>query len=275
MEEEHLYSYIVFKIKGSFYCLNSRYISTIMQLPKFDKIPAAPDNVTGMFRYRDQVIQMMDLRITFGLKPMEQEVREFEHMIDARKQDHINWVNELERSIKLNEPFKLTRDPHKCALGRWYDHFTTDNTEVMYHLRKIDEPHKQLHRAADEVERCKGECDICQRGECLKNALKRTEGELMPVILRLLDETKDLFRTSVYREMALLLDGTKWCVVVDEVVGVEELTVIEQREDTRVLNRPSFIRNVLESDKRNELIFELNVQPLLASLRDIGSPVKG
>ncbi len=73
---------------------------------------------------------MMDLRITFGLKPIVEECKDFEQMIDARKQDHIHWVNELERYIKEGGSFTLAKDSHQCAFGKWYDNFTTDNHQL-------------------------------------------------------------------------------------------------------------------------------------------------
>ena len=90
--EETKCPYILFKVADSSYCVNSRYISCILQLPHYDRVPAAPTNVTRMFRYRDQIIQMLDLRITFGFKSMTEECEEFAAMIEARKQDHIGNV---------------------------------------------------------------------------------------------------------------------------------------------------------------------------------------
>lgn len=144
MEKEIKYPYILFKIAGSLYCINSKYISTIVQLPQYSTIPAAPANVTGMFKYRNEVIQMLDLRVTFGLKPISDECRDFEEMIDARKQDHINWVKELERFINEGGTFGLAKDPHQCALGKWYDEFKTDNVTITRHLSKIEEPHARF-----------------------------------------------------------------------------------------------------------------------------------
>lgn len=268
MEEDIKYPYIVFKIAESSYCINSRYISTIVQLPHYDKIPAAPANVTGMFRHRDKVIQMLDLRTTFGFKTMSEECQEFEAMIDARKQDHVKWVNELERTIETGEAFKLAKDPHQCALGKWYDQFTCDNSAVLFHLRKIEEPHKKLHHAADEAENCKKDCALQDEEDCEKKVLHCVKEECMPTILGLLDETKKIFHSSIYREMVLLLDGVNWGIVVDEIVGVQELDVIEQRDQRRVVNQASYIRNVLEDQSQSGLIFELNVDTLFKQLEE-------
>ena len=91
--------------------------------------------------------------------------------------------------------------------------------------------------------------------------LEDVKQNYMPAILKLLDETKDVFRSSVYKEMVLLLDGTKWGIVVDEIISVENLTVIEQKEN-HVVGQTSFIRNVLEREKQDGLIFELNIDAL-------------
>lgn len=268
MEEEIKYPYIVFKIMESYYCINSKHVSTIVQLPHYDKVPAAPPNVTGMFRYRDQVIQMLDLRKTFGFQSMAGECREFEEMIEARKKDHIHWVNELERTLSIGEPFQLAKDPHKCALGKWYDQFTTENQAVQFHLHKIDEPHRRLHHAAEEAELCQKQCDTCEREQCLNEILRQVKEECMPTILELLDETKKIFQSSVYREMVLLLDGMKWGIVVDEIVGVQELELLEERDPASGIDSSSHILNVLESEEHNNLIFELNVSMLSQQMKE-------
>lgn len=269
MEQEIKHPYILFKIAGSLYCINSNYIQTIVQLPNYSTIPAAPANVTGMFRYRNQVIQMLDLRITFGLQSISDEYRDFEQMIDARKQDHINWVNELERFIEEGGTFHLAKDPHQCALGKWYDNFVTDNSAVAFHLGKIEEPHEKLHLAAEEAERCKRDCDNCTQNECLFQVLKRVKNDSMPTILKLLDQTKELFRSTVYREMVLILDGIKWGIVVDEIVAVEDLDILSDRKQDPMVNQCTYIDNILESPKRDGLIFELNTKNLSRKLEEL------
>lgn len=48
----------------------------------------------------------------------------------------------------------------------------------------------------------------------------------------------------------------------DEIAGVEELEVIERRERDLMMNQSSYIQNVLESSKCDDLIFELNIESL-------------
>lgn len=269
MENEIKYPYILFKIADSTYCINSKYIATIVQLPEYSEIPASPDNVTGMFKYRDQVIQMLDLRVTLGLKPISEEYREFEQMIDARKQDHIQWVKELERYIDEGGSFQLAKDPHQCALGRWYDNFTTDNSAVIHHLKKIEEPHFKLHKAAEEAEMCKKNCEECQKEECLFSILKKAKEESMPTILRLLDQTKVLVQSTLFKEMVLILDNSKWGIVVDEILAVEDLIILSDRQKEPIIEHCSYINRVMEREKEKGLIFELNIENLSAKLLDL------
>lgn len=269
MENEIKCPYIIFKLSGSLYCIDSRYVSTIVQLPEYNTIPAAPANVTGMFKYRDQVIQMLDLRITFGMKSIFSEYSEFEQMIDARKQDHINWVREFERYITEGGVFTLAKDSHQCALGRWYDRFSTDNQSVMSHLRKMEEPHEKLHHSAFEAEDCIKNLDGEELKLQLDQILKMAKETYMPEILTLLDQSKEVFRSSLFKEMVLILDNTSWGIVVDEIVAVEDLEVIADRKQDPMINRSSFINNVMESSKREGLIFELSTKSLITKLEEL------
>lgn len=272
MEEEIKYPYIVFKLEGTLYCISSKYITSLLQLPHYTKVSAAPANITGIFRYRDSVIQMVDLRTTLGMKPLVQEYEEFSQMIDDRKRDHVHWVEELERTALTGESFTLARDPHQCALGRWYDSFTANNTTIEFHLKKLEEPHRKLHGAADDVDRCSKDCDSCKRSECLKTILDRVKNENMPLILSLLDQTKDIFASTIYKEMVLLMAGTRWGLVVDEVVGVGDLRPVDRQEfDLMDHQSLHYISNVMEGDKQSSIIFELNVGTLFKELDAAGS----
>jgi len=214
---------IVFKLNEGIYAIGSENVQAIMKVPNTTPMPHAQHGMVGVFLFRGGPTGLFDLRQLLGYQQLEEELQAFSDMLDQRKEDHIRWVEELERSIRQKEKFQLTTDPHQCAFGKWYDHFESKNNSVMFHLRKIKEPHDNLHRAAHEVEQCKQECDTCERDECLKSILKRTKEQYMPVILRLLDETKAIYAESM-RQMAIVVGETKPIAFsVDEVLSVEHL----------------------------------------------------
>lgn len=257
---------IIFKVKGELYSINSEHVETILQLPQHEPVPDARPAITGVFMHRGHTVTMLDLRTVLEMPTLEQEYIEFCEMLEARKQDHIHWVEELERTAKAGEPFTLATDPHKCKLGRWYDHFECEIQEVNFHLRKIEAPHKRLHEAAVEVAGCSQDCPACSRAECLKNVLARVRGECMPKILKLLDETKDIFRTTVYHEMALVLRGErKLGIIVDEVIAVEDLVTAGDQSTVRAMRLSPCVAGVEKSEKQPDLILALDLEKIIAA----------
>lgn len=65
--EEIEYPSVIFKVDGVYYCINSKYIETLIQLPDFTGLPEASDDILGVFPYRDNFITTFDIRTIFGL----------------------------------------------------------------------------------------------------------------------------------------------------------------------------------------------------------------
>jgi chemotaxis signal transduction protein len=260
--EKVVYPWLVFKVKERLFAVNSENASSIVQIPKLvEPVPGSPAQMRGIINLRGSIIPLIDLRMVFGMTTMEQEYNGFKDMLEARKQDHLNWVNELKRCINTGEEFKLTTDPHKCAFGRWYDSYKTEVQSVKYHLNKIDEPHKRLHQAAEEVLKCEQKCDECKRSECLKTIMDRVSDELVPRIVSLLDEAKEVFRQQ-YHEMVIILDNGQQLVgiIVDEVVAVENLEKIAEQTDLANFQNSQYIEGVSQRQGSEALVILLNHQ---------------
>lgn len=266
-QEEIVFPSIVFKVGGEMFSVNSKYVSTILQLPPHQPLPEAPDVVTGVFHYRGSVVTMYDLRTALHMTSLIREFEDFSEMIEARMQDHRDWVDELERCVHDNEEFTLATDPHQCKLGRWRDTFQSEIGEVNHHLHKLDDPHMRLHTAAQAVENCKKDCDNCAREECLKKHLETVRNECMPQVLNLLMETRDVFQNSVYRGIALVLSGDKpLSLVVDEVLSVENLLPAGDETAFRSMASSALIRGLQKSEQLSGLIKEIDVAAVFLSL---------
>lgn len=266
IEEEVSCPSIVFKVRHGYYSINSKNISSIMRLPEYQTIPNAPASITGIFLYRGTSIPMLDMRTVFGVPSLQDEYKEFSAMLKARKQDHINWVDALNRSVEQNEKFTLATDPHKCAFGKWYDSYQPESQIIAHHMRKIDEPHRKLHKAALDIEQCNKDCNDCEREECLKSVMDRAEKEYMPKVLSLLDEAIILFRSEVYHEMVLILGNNEEQqigIVVDEVLSVEDLNKLSDNHQLEQFQRNGYITGVASSQRIPGMIFELDEKKLL------------
>jgi chemotaxis protein histidine kinase CheA len=128
---------VVYKIEDKCYSIPSKYVESIIKMDTITKLPNEPAHVKGIVKYRDRIYKVIDLRKVFGFSALEDKINAFDDLLKARKQDHINWLNELENSVKEKRDFKLATDPTKCAFGKWYYNFKTDDISLKEHLDKF------------------------------------------------------------------------------------------------------------------------------------------
>lgn len=255
---------IIFRAGGGLYCLNSKYTTSILELPEHQSLPDAPDYITGIFPFRKGSVTMFDLRVALKQPALEEEFNEFSKMLDERKHDHIVWVEALRKSMETGEIFALATDPHRCALGRWYDSFHSDSQVLTHHLDQLDEPHKKLHAAAAHARECEQRHDQCERDRCLKEILRETEEEYMPRILNILEDAKEIFRSKVYHEMVLVLSGdTHLGIVVDEVLAVERIDEERIGSEFGKWQFSPYISRIVRSESFSELILEINYDEVI------------
>lgn len=137
--------WVTFRLGEEMFGLEIQSVKEMLRLPKVHVVPdAAPDNL-GVILLRSQVIPVFDLRRKFGMDTREQKINELIELLQAREQDHVNWLNELHKCIDEQREFMLALDPHKCKFGLWYDSYTTDDSGFGRLLKHFDEPHQRIH----------------------------------------------------------------------------------------------------------------------------------
>jgi len=268
-EVKIVYPSIIFRLKDDYYSVGSEFVQTIMQMPAYKKIPNSDDMIRGMFMLRDVTVPMLDMRVAFSMKTVQDEFDEFADMIDQRKADHVNWVEELRKSVATGSKFALATDAHKCEFGRWYDNYDSEHNIVISHLNQIELPHHRLHNSALVIEE-----KLAKNDEAgVKAVMDRIDGDYMPKILNLLEETKQVYREA-YREMILVLQGRNPVgLIVDEVVAVEVLTGVSGDESIRQLNNTRYIAGVKKSAKLDEVIMDIDARRLLGVAADMAGPL--
>jgi len=263
---------ILFRLNGGLYCADSRYVSTIMKLPQFTVLPDTPPYISGIFPLRGGSVTMFDLRAALKLKSMDEDFSDFTAMLDARKQDHVNWVSALERSIETSERFTLATDPHKCNLGKWYDNFKTNSSELSAHLARLEEPHRKLHEVALRAERCIEARDRDAVADCKKSVFEEARDEYMPRVLDVLESAKEIFRAREFQEMVLVLSGdTGLGMVVDEVLSVETVEEEELGTQHQLMSQSPYIQRVVKSRNYDELILEINLPAVMRAGDDVSA----
>lgn len=255
------YPYVIFRLNNELFSVSGKYVSTIQQFPEtIIHIPHAPSYVRGTFSYQGQTISIVDLRLLFGWKSVEEEYQAFSDMIEQRKNDHIHWVRTFEECTRENKEFPLATDFHQCALGKWRDKFKTKNNTIAHHLNKMDAPHAAIHHAAIEVMEYEHDHESGKDDEFKQKIVHQVVNQMMPQMLSILDETKKIFRDLEYREMILVLGGEKPVgLLVDEVIAVDDLVYEQGGKLSESTLKKGLMLAVQRYEKTKELVLELDV----------------
>lgn len=183
-------------------------------------VPHAPGWMLGVFNWRGKILPLVDLRPRLGLPSWRSELDELAGIMTARAADHLEWMEELFRSVEERRPFTKTTDPHACAFGKWYDRFRSDSLVVSSVLAKMDAPHKAIHALAVKVEQAKAE----GRFEAAQRMIQESKETTLARLLDLMSNFEQAIWDS-YRPVAAVLEeeGSLVGLLTDGVDAVERI----------------------------------------------------
>ncbi len=259
--EEEL-PWLVFKLHNLTYTINSRIVTSIAQLDdSVTPVASAPNIFRGVINYRGDIIPLLDLRKLFGMPTVVEEQEAFRSIVEARKQEHIEFVNDIDNCIRNNMPFTRTFDPHACKLGRWCDDFKLEKNVSTYFVEKnlhdIEKPHSSLH------EKAKNLFDNHKNAENTKNAYDEILAIRNQVILELDDMIKSY--NDSYKEMIVIAsnDLVKLGLIVDEVVAVDALEILSDADNFPTFQDRKFFTGIAQSTKVSGEILLVNEEMLM------------
>ena len=69
--EEKLISFLSFKLDDEFFAVDVIKVIEVLEVPGITKIPLAPDYMTGIANLRGKVLPLIDIKVRFGLEPIQ------------------------------------------------------------------------------------------------------------------------------------------------------------------------------------------------------------
>ncbi|MBF0540780.1 MAG: chemotaxis protein CheW [Nitrospirae bacterium] len=215
------YPWVIFMLKDELYGISAKYVITMIGMPKIVAAPNQPEWIRGLITLRGSVIPLVDCRKRLQLPSYKEEIDELVDTMLKREQDHKNWINELENSVKENREFKLTTNPHMCAFGKWYDSYTAQNPSVERFLKKFDVPHKKIHNIAVHVK----EAVHANNVEEATRLISATRHGELSYMIELFAGFRALITDLINNEISLVIEanGKKVALSVDSIVSVEKL----------------------------------------------------
>ncbi len=210
--------YVVFKVGETTCAVSALTVNTMTELPPVVSLPKAPPHLRGMVELRGSLHRLTDLRVVLGYAPLEEIRSELLAMLEARKADHVRWIEELKKSIEESREFSLQLDPRLCAFGKWYYSYTPPAEWVKSTLREFEAPHNAIHRLASEVRELQAEG---RKSDALL-VLERAKHGQLNLLLRLFDLLGQQLSDAM-REICILLEygGQMTAFSVENVESIE------------------------------------------------------
>ena len=110
--------WILFSLQNQVYGLSASNMTEVTKLGYTSPIPKSPSIVRGAVNLRGKVFPVYDTRKILTMQGIAEELSQLADNLKQRKQDHINWVNELISCIENGREFKLTTDPPFSFSGK-------------------------------------------------------------------------------------------------------------------------------------------------------------
>lgn len=216
--------YLVFTVNQGQYGVPHVDVVSVMDIPPHTAVPHMPSEVRGVIPFRGGSIPLFDLRVCFGTIARTEETDTLIQTMEQRKQDHINWLKKLKEEVFADQPITVQTDPHKCAFGKWYDTFHSDNINLSAYMKRFDDPHKQIHQVAVEAE------ILIRNGQKsqARDLVNLTEQGVLARLLELFDGIAGQVRKYLLEYSVIFqVDENLFAVAVDDINFFSKLTHIE------------------------------------------------
>lgn len=223
----HEETYLLAQIDNISFAIPASQVLNISRIPRIKKIPNADPSIPGTISFRDTVISTISLRHFLGYETLEKQAEEMSAMLHERKQEHIAWLNELQRCVHQGEEFGLTTDPKLCNFGKWFYNFETNNKTLQLLLNRFEGPHNFIHSVA------KRAIDLMHNDRLNEaiSLIEQTKEKELKILIDLFDEFEKTYEEMNRSLVIVLWSGSQtigFCV--DSVSSVLRLNPITQEE---------------------------------------------
>lgn len=265
-------AWLVFHVDSQRYAIPVACIEEIIRENSIQvvQLPGMNQGMTGLARWREQIVPRLDLRTVLGLPPMADKTAELIQTLRQREADHVNWLKELEASVWEDRPFTLATDPHKCAFGKWYDRirsdersreaFTNRNMGLLRVLQAFDQPHTNIHAVAHQIESLKKQ----QQRDQAQNLINKTRDTVLAAMVRLFHEAGEYIHRFHQSTLLILHHAdTHLCLVIDSI----DLIVQVDNVSLQAIDHPSGVSRlpvrVSQGEKAEGLVMHIEPDDLV------------
>lgn len=218
----HAGSYMTFSAGVAHYSLNVGFIRYIASLDaiKTRETPDGAGHIQKVFEFEGEPIVIHRFCDLVGAHSLVNESADLISLLSQRRQDHIDWIEALEDSIRNDKPFTKATDPHKCAFGLWYDQYKPKDPELKDIMAKFDHPHRHIHSLAQKL------LGMASEGGKVGEAVAILSSErftTLKTLLNLFDQAENRLRDMV-KPVVMIVDTSSklYALELDNIEDIQE-----------------------------------------------------
>lgn len=140
--------------------------------------PVKSRGLMGVINYMDEPVAVYNFAEMLNILSTRHIKANLVDLLNAREQDHIEWLDALEDSLNNDVPFEKARDPKMCEFGKWHEKFKTRDEALKDLMAQFDKPHKEIHALADKLLGLKDNNQLDEALEQLQLARRTTLNNL-------------------------------------------------------------------------------------------------
>lgn len=267
-------------IEDSLYAIPiENVVSLSKETDHIQELPIKAPGLLGVSHYQNKVVPVIDIAQRIGVKSGTNGKQDLIATLSAREQDHIDWLDSLERSINTGEKFDKARDPHQCEFGKWLDKFEPRNESLQEIMSQFTEPHQHIHTLADKL------LGMCAKGEKGKEAaLKELKFERLTTLKRLRslfsysrEQVSDMMRSIL---LYVTRDGVTpaYALLIDEVHDALDYNLKDCYSPSQVgfdslISNDQYIKAILSDNNQPKAILldpdQILQQDHIAAIEDV------
>ena len=229
--------WVVVQLKDQSFGIPSISVVRFIQLPAITKVPFAPDFIRGQINDSGFILPVIDLRKRLGFPTILEDRREFAAVLDARRQDHENWLDKLYAGVSAGRVPDIQRNPHKCAFGIWYDKFETDDFNLKGIMSQFDKPHKEIHDLARQATNLIKEGKVEEAKDLITKARQTTFVKMLNLFM---SAAIQIYHVHEFGVVVKASNGNS-VLAVDKVIGLKDVDgVVDEAQRKNVKVGPFF-----------------------------------
>ncbi|MCH5200564.1 MAG: chemotaxis protein CheW [Oscillospiraceae bacterium] len=242
--------WVIFEISRQLYAVSTRLVTGIMSIPPVIRVANAPELFLGAVRVRGEVFPVLNTRKLLGCPSADKEAEAVIGILEENKEEHLRWMSLLRHCVESGKRFPMPLEATGCFFGRWYYDYVRKGSPYSAELKNAEAPHNEVHSLAKRIDALRGQDGEYDEAatELLEQAEKHSQ-KLVSCIDGISQSIRETLTPMIINLSFPSTRDTCMAFTVDSVKAVDEISMIDEKGNSKVLFVSGYLCGVGHNDK--------------------------